>query len=318
MSVSGILPARPTTLDLAILGRRIEQQRQIIDANLPRAARWRGELRRAVHRYAKAEEISSYAQAYDKLVVAAGKPQWCLNAESLKEVHRLAVSEARFRTVGLIVGGHHRFPSPLDVPLLVNQVLTSLYSSVEPRAVAAARLHLGLLTVHPFEDGNGRTARLASTLWLVQGGFRSTLLAAVEQHFHPTPDRYFEVLDCFRYEEISEDECVAYLLHAMIANAMYATWFRERESRLRACSADLCIPPGSVDEVLAEYDTEPKLSGYAASLAAKLGRIDPPLHVIKDLLTQQQRTELSLQVQRLLEEEAEQGNSLEHDAVTRY
>lgn len=112
-------------------------------------------------------------------------------------------------------------------------------SSTEPIAIVATRLHLNLLTVHPFRDGNGCTARLVATLWLVRGGFRSTLFTAVEEHFHPIPERYLEILDCFRYGEISEDNCVGHLLYAMVANSMYAAWFRAREPRLRAHCATL-------------------------------------------------------------------------------
>jgi CheY-like chemotaxis protein len=73
-------------------------------------------------------------------------------------------------------------PPACDVPELLDKIIAEAALPSEPLAVVAARLHLRLVRVHPFRDGNGRTARLASTLLLVRGGVRSTLLMAVEQH----------------------------------------------------------------------------------------------------------------------------------------
>jgi hypothetical protein len=148
-------------------------------------------------------------------------------------------------------------------------------------------------------------------LWLVRGGFRSTLFTAVEQHFHPTPLRYVEILDRIRYGEISADSCVAYLLHAMISNAMYATWFRAREARLRASCADLGIPLVATNQALVAYDVDPTPAGYAATLAKSVERRETPLHVLGKALTREHRIELALQIERLLEEESEEGERQE-------
>jgi Fic family protein len=43
----------------------------------------------------------------------------------------------------------------------------------------AAILHKKLVTIHPFIDGNGRTARLAMNLALLQHGFVITIILAV-------------------------------------------------------------------------------------------------------------------------------------------
>lgn len=53
---------------------------------------------------------------------------------------------------------------------------------------AAATLHFQLLTIHPFADGNGRTARLAANLALIQAGYAPILIGPAEK------PRYFDVL----------------------------------------------------------------------------------------------------------------------------
>ena len=59
-----------------------------------------------------------------------------------------------------------------------DEALARSTDGVEAVALAAARLHLELLLIPPFPDGNGRVARLASSYVLMRGGYRSTLLTA--------------------------------------------------------------------------------------------------------------------------------------------
>jgi prophage maintenance system killer protein len=194
------------------------------------------------------------------------------------------------------------------VPELVDRALTRAASSGEPAAVAAARLHLALVTIHPFRDGNGRTARLMASLLLAQKGFHSSLFTAVEQHFHPMPAAYVEVLDRFQYGEITEDTCVAHLIQAMVANAMYAAWFRARELRLRAGCAALGIPSSATNDALVAYDVDPAPSGFAVTLAKAVGDKDPPFFVLKQSLAVEHQADLFLQVGRLLDEEQRIGS----------
>ena len=43
----------------------------------------------------------------------------------------------------------------------------------------AARLHEGLVTIHPFVDGNGRAARLLMNLVLLQAGYNITIIPPI-------------------------------------------------------------------------------------------------------------------------------------------
>lgn len=52
----------------------------------------------------------------------------------------------------------------------------------------ASTLHFDLLTIHPFKDGNGRTARLLENLHLIREGFAPILIGPEEKQ------PYFDVL----------------------------------------------------------------------------------------------------------------------------
>jgi Fic family protein len=66
--------------------------------------------------------------------------------------------------------GRHVFPSPAEIPALMGDFSAWLRNApATPDAAFAA--HLRLVEIHPFNDGNGRTARLLMNLMLIRGGY---------------------------------------------------------------------------------------------------------------------------------------------------
>jgi Fic family protein len=66
--------------------------------------------------------------------------------------------------------GRHTFPSPAEVPALMGDFAAWLGTAPNtPEAAFAA--HRRLVDIHPFNDGNGRTARLLMNLVLIRGGY---------------------------------------------------------------------------------------------------------------------------------------------------
>lgn len=83
------------------------------------------------------------------------------------------------------------FPSPEEVkkamPNLVATVNTMLHKNQHP-AVIAAYLHYKFLAIHPFQDGNGRTARLLMNAILLRGHYPVAVIEASQRY------KYYEVL----------------------------------------------------------------------------------------------------------------------------
>jgi Fic family protein len=66
--------------------------------------------------------------------------------------------------------GMHTFPSPAEVPALMGDFAGWLRTAPNtPEAAFTA--HRRLVAIHPFNDGNGRTARLLMNLILIRGGY---------------------------------------------------------------------------------------------------------------------------------------------------
>lgn len=72
-----------------------------------------------------------------------------------------------------VTGSARVFPNPVKVPDLIATVFDAFNSEVPDThpLVQATMLHHQLVHVHPFVDGNGRTARLMQNLVLLRNGF---------------------------------------------------------------------------------------------------------------------------------------------------
>ena len=66
--------------------------------------------------------------------------------------------------------GRYSFPSPAEVPALMGDFAGWLGTSLDTPDTAFTA-HRRLVDIHPFNDGNGRTARLLMNLILIRGGY---------------------------------------------------------------------------------------------------------------------------------------------------
>ena len=108
-----------------------------------------------------------------------------LDQRALREVHALVMRRSRpdaagrYRDIPVAIAGTSFTPPPaLLVPERMDAVFTAYAAQREREhpAIVAADLHQGIVDVHPFEDGNGRTARLAMNLHLLQHRFPLTII----------------------------------------------------------------------------------------------------------------------------------------------
>jgi Fic family protein len=66
--------------------------------------------------------------------------------------------------------GRHSFPPPVEVRALMSDFTVWLGAAVAD-PMTAFTAHYRLVAIHPFNDGNGRTARLLMNLILLRGGY---------------------------------------------------------------------------------------------------------------------------------------------------
>ena len=116
------------------------------------------------------------ALAYVRALAGRGSK---LTEYDLRSLHALVLRRSDpaiaggYATVGRYVNtdlGRHTFPSPAQVPALMGDFAHWLGDApASPQTAFAA--HRRLVDIHPFNDGNGRTARLLMNLVLIRGGY---------------------------------------------------------------------------------------------------------------------------------------------------
>ncbi|MFM6946903.1 MAG: Fic family protein [Flavobacteriales bacterium] len=103
-----------------------------------------------------------------------------LNSQVLKEIHRLILNgiqdqyAGKYRSVQVMITGSQHVP---PAPYLLDKLMEDYFLFYEQNlgkshpVLLAAEMHERLVTIHPFVDGNGRTARLVMNLILLQHGY---------------------------------------------------------------------------------------------------------------------------------------------------
>jgi Fic family protein len=103
-----------------------------------------------------------------------------INCSMICEIHSTILSSidnenaGKYRTVQVMISGsRHEPPAPLIVPDKMDDMIRYYQQNngLIPDALLAAEMHRNLVSIHPFVDGNGRTARLLMNLILLRSGF---------------------------------------------------------------------------------------------------------------------------------------------------
>ena len=85
-------------------------------------------------------------------------------------------------------------PEYNDIPKLLEELVNYINNSDDHPIIKAAILHYQLVTIHPFEDGNGRTARIMSNYILSYYGYGFKEIGSLEEYFSFDLDEYYSSL----------------------------------------------------------------------------------------------------------------------------
>jgi Fic family protein len=129
-------------------------------------------------------EATNHMRALDSIQELAKTKAAKLSAGDLLGIHRLILTgiddtnAGRFRRVPVRISGSPVvMPNPLKVPGLMEDFFRWLTAKNALHPVAfAGEAHYRLMTIHPFVDGNGRTARLLMNLLLMMRGYPPAII----------------------------------------------------------------------------------------------------------------------------------------------
>lgn len=87
-------------------------------------------------------------------------------------------------------------PEANDVPALMEDLVRWIADSIDLAVpIVAGIVHYQFVTVHPYFDGNGRTARLLATLIMRQGGYDLGGVYDLEEYYAKDLPSYYRALD---------------------------------------------------------------------------------------------------------------------------
>jgi Fic family protein len=120
-----------------------------------------------------------------------------LDEDIILEIHKIIVKNINdgdawhYRNANvMIVGAVHLPPSAIKIPRLMIEFLEWYYENKTKMSIVelAAWIHYKIVYIHPFIDGNGRTARLLMNLILLQNGYPPAVILNIDRK------KYYRVL----------------------------------------------------------------------------------------------------------------------------
>ena len=194
-----------------------------------------------------------------------------LSALHVRQIHKLVLSRIDDENAGQyrrtqvrIAGAHHIPPEAWEIPQRMDDWEAWLHQAereLYPVALAA-QAHHKLVAIHPFVDGNGRTARLVMNLVLFRYGYPPTVLLRINRR------QYYRALmlaDTGRLEP----------LYNFVGKAVE----RSLTLYLDACKPQMSIPTPDQSWIsLAKAAEDTPYSQEYLSLLARIGRLEAIKH----------------------------------------
>lgn len=160
-------------------------------------------------------EATGHARAYDFMLSIAKAKEPVINEEIILKMHFLFYNGIDSENAGkyrnhqvIITGTEYLPPEPDAVPQMMKDFIDQLNSKAKTLhpVLLSAFAHRCLADIHPFTDGNGRTARLLMNLILINRGFciitippilRSEYISALlmaQQEKNPSDTKFNELI----------------------------------------------------------------------------------------------------------------------------
>lgn len=154
--------------------------------------------------------VNGYREAMQYVLSRADDEAFTWSAEVFRSVHLSVMARSWAARAGLFrdrqvwltdsVTGEQVYLPPENerVPALVDELAQWLTEEGQQVSalIQASLAHVWLAAVHPFRDGNGRTARIAASLVMYRRGYRLPQFTSLEEWWGAHPADYYAAFDC--------------------------------------------------------------------------------------------------------------------------
>lgn len=166
------LPPNVSEADADLVRGYREAMRFVLSRADDRAFAWSSELFRHIHADVTARSWSQRSGLYRDRQV------WLTNSHTGERIYLPPETER--------------------VPALADELAEWLEGPATelPALVRAALAHVGVAAIHPFRDGNGRTARIIASLVMYRSGYRLPQFTSLEEWWGSHPRDYYAAFEC--------------------------------------------------------------------------------------------------------------------------
>lgn len=175
------------------------------------------------------KELKNYKQAMDFISKYLGKDD-PVSEGLIREIHKILVKSVRggyadpgnYRKVqNYVVNSRTKKiiytpPSPYDVPMLMKELVDWLNKAEDISPVLSAGItQFQFVHIHPFLDGNGRTARMLSTLILYNTGYDFKRLFSISEYYDKDRPSYYQAIQSVRQNKMDMTEWLEYFVNGL-------------------------------------------------------------------------------------------------------
>jgi Fic family protein len=168
--------------------------------------------------------VEGYRNAMNFVLRQADDPAFSWDRGLIVGLHdramagRYGLGAGRLRTeapvfiVSRLTGEQVFLPPPgADVQALVESACARMEAGHPHPAVAAAWIHVAVAAIHPFKDGNGRSARILASLSMYRGDFKKPEFTSLEEWWGRHLDDYYHLFDGLGQEFSAHADVTAFI-----------------------------------------------------------------------------------------------------------
>lgn len=176
-----------------------------------------------------AKELLNYEKAMDFISKYLGKDD-PITEDIIRELHKVTVKDVRgdkaapgnYRKIQNYVANSltHEIiytpPAPLEVPHLMRELVDWINQAEDLSPVLIAGItQFQFVHIHPFIDGNGRTARLLSTLILYKTGYDFKRLFTISEYYDKDRPAYYMAIQSVRNNDMDMTAWLEYFVNGL-------------------------------------------------------------------------------------------------------
>jgi Fic family protein len=154
-------------------------------------------------------EAIGHAQAYDFLYTLINEKS--VKEQDIQQLHQLFYFRIDVKNAGVyrsnkavLTGSKYPLPKPDELPALMKALIPQIetFRGESHPVKAAALAHKAFVFIHPFIDGNGRTARLLMNLILLQEKYNIAIIPPVTRR---------DYIDSLEQAHVNDEEFIHFI-----------------------------------------------------------------------------------------------------------